>query len=153
MNRILVTGGCGFIGSNFVRFELETYPEVEVRNLDLLTYAGNPENLADLAASPRYRFIRGDISDSPLVDSLLRDAVDAVVNFAAESHVDRTIQDSSPFVRTNVLGNPVLLDAAKAAWVRRYVQISTDEVYGSLGPTGLFTETTPLGPNSPYSAS
>jgi len=153
MKRILVTGGCGFIGSNFVRFELESDPQLEVVNLDLLTYAGNPENLTDLAANARYRFVQGDIADRPLVERLLGEDVDAVVNFAAESHVDRSIQDSSPFVRTNVLGTQVLLDAAKAAGVRRYVQISTDEVYGSLGATGLFTETTPIAPNSPYSAS
>jgi dTDP-glucose 4,6-dehydratase len=153
MKRILVTGGCGFIGSNFVRLELESYPDVEIRNLDLLTYAGNPENLADLAANPRYRFIHGDVGDRPLVEKVLAEEVDAVVHFAAESHVDRSIQDSGPFLRTNVIGTQVLLDAAKAAGVGRYVQISTDEVYGSLGPTGLFSETTPLAPNSPYSAS
>ncbi len=153
MKRILVTGGCGFIGSNFVRFELETYPDVQIRNLDLLTYAGNPENLADLAGNPRYRFIHGDIADRPLVEKVLAEGTDAIVHFAAESHVDRSIQDSGPFVRTNVIGTQVLLDAAKAAGIGRYVQISTDEVYGSLGPTGLFTETTPLAPNSPYSAS
>ncbi len=153
MNRILVTGGCGFIGSSFVRFELETYSKLEVVNLDVLTYAGNPENLADLASNSRYRFVKGDITDRSLVESLLRDGVEAVVNFAAESHVDRSIQDSSPFVRSNVLGTQVILDAAKAAGVGRFVQISTDEVYGSLGATGLFTETTPLAPNSPYSAS
>jgi dTDP-glucose 4,6-dehydratase len=153
MKRILVTGGCGFIGSNFVRFELETCEHLEVVNLDLLTYAGNPDNLADLTSNPRYRFVQGDIGDRPLVERLLRESVDAIVNFAAESHVDRSIQDSGPFVRTNVLGTQVLLDAAKAAGVRRFVQISTDEVYGSLGATGLFSETTPIAPNSPYSAS
>jgi dTDP-glucose 4,6-dehydratase len=153
MKRILVTGGCGFIGSNFVRFELDTYPQLEVWNLDRLTYAGNPENLADLKGNPRYRFMRGDIADRSTVDKLLGDGIDAVVHFAAESHVDRSIHDSSPFVQTNIVGTQVLLDAAKAAGVPRYVQISTDEVYGSLGPTGLFSESTPIAPNSPYSAS
>jgi dTDP-glucose 4,6-dehydratase len=153
MKRILITGGCGFIGSNFLRFELESYPELEVWNVDQLTYAGNPENLADLAGNPRYRFIHGDIADREQVNRGIGEGVDAIVNFAAESHVDRSIHDSTPFVRTNVLGTQVLLDAAKGAGVGRYVQISTDEVYGSLGPTGLFTETTPLAPNSPYSAS
>jgi dTDP-glucose 4,6-dehydratase len=153
MRRILVTGGCGFIGSNFVRYELETYPQLELCNLDLLTYAGNPENLADLADHPRYRLVRGDVTDRTVVQKLFADGVDAVVHFAAESHVDRSIQDSGPFIATNVVGTQVLLDAAKAAGVPRYVQISTDEVYGSLGATGLFTETTPLAPNSPYSAS
>ncbi len=153
MNRILVTGGCGFIGSNFVRFELESHPQLEVVNLDLLSYAGNPENLADLATNARYRFVQGDITNRPVVERLLAEGVDAVVNFAAESHVDRSIQDSGPFVRTNIVGTQVLLDAAKAAGAKRFVQISTDEVYGSLGATGLFTETTPLAPNSPYAAS
>jgi dTDP-glucose 4,6-dehydratase len=153
MKRILVTGGCGFIGSNFVRLELESYPDVAIRNLDALTYAGNPENLTDLADNARYRFIHGDVTDRPLVEKVLAEGIDAIVHFAAESHVDRSIQDSGPFLRTNVIGTQVLLDAAKAAGVARFVQISTDEVYGSLGPTGLFSETTPLAPNSPYSAS
>src|SRR5262245_24515173 len=153
MKRILITGGCGFIGSNFVRFELETYPQIEVYNLDLLTYAGNPDNLAEIAAVGRYRFIRDEVADPPLVDKLLSDGIDARVHFAAESHVDRSIHDSGPFVQTNIVGTQVLLDAAKAVGVKRYVQISTDEVYGSLGPTGSFSETTPLAPNSPYSAS
>jgi dTDP-glucose 4,6-dehydratase len=152
MSAILVTGGCGFIGSNFIRYLLETEPDARVVNLDALTYAGNPENLADLAAHPRYRFIHGDITDRAAVRAALQGA-DAVLNFAAESHVDRSIHDSGPFVRTNVLGTQVLLDAAREAKVRRFVQISTDEVYGSLGPTGQFTEATPLAPNSPYAAS
>jgi dTDP-glucose 4,6-dehydratase len=154
MRRILVTGGCGFIGSNFVRYELETYPDIEIFNLDLLTYAGNPENLSDLsAAGSRYHFTRGDVADRAVVSRMFANNLDAVVHFAAESHVDRSIHDSGPFIMTNVVGTQVLLDAAKAARVSRYVQISTDEVYGSLGPTGLFTESTPLAPNSPYSAS
>jgi dTDP-glucose 4,6-dehydratase len=152
MSAILVTGGCGFIGSNFIRYLLETEPDARVVNLDALTYAGNPENLADLAAHPRYRFIHGDITDCAAVRAALQGA-DAVLNFAAESHVDRSIHDSGPFVRTNVLGTQVLLDAAREAKVRRFVQISTDEVYGSLGSTGQFTEATPLAPNSPYAAS
>jgi dTDP-glucose 4,6-dehydratase len=152
MSTILVTGGCGFIGSNFVRFILEADSEVRVVNLDALTYAGNPANLADLASNPRYRFLHGDITDCNAVRAALQ-GVEAVINFAAESHVDRSIHDSGPFVRTNVLGTQILLDAAREFKVGRFVQISTDEVYGSLGPTGLFTETSPLAPNSPYAAS
>jgi dTDP-glucose 4,6-dehydratase len=154
MSTLLVTGGCGFIGSNFIRLVLAEEPQTTIVNLDKLTYAGNPENLADLAASPRYRFVHGDICDRRLVDELLAgQAIDAVVNFAAESHVDRSILDSTPFIQTNVVGTQTLLDACRAANVARYVQVSTDEVYGSLGETGLFTETTPLNPSSPYSAS
>ncbi|MCS6975690.1 MAG: dTDP-glucose 4,6-dehydratase [Gemmatales bacterium] len=152
MTRVLVTGGCGFIGSNFVRYLLQSDPEVQVINLDKLTYAGNLANLADLADHPRYRFVRGDITDREIVRSIVP-GVDAVINFAAESHVDRSIHDSSPFIRTNVLGTQTLLDAVREFQIPRFVQISTDEVYGSLGPTGYFTEETPLAPNSPYSAS
>jgi dTDP-glucose 4,6-dehydratase len=152
MRTLLVTGGCGFIGSNFVRLVLESEPEVAVVNFDALTYAGNPENLADLAGNPRYRFVKGDVADRAAVEAAL-DGVDSVIHFAAESHVDRSILDSGPFVRTNVLGTQVLLDAARKRGVRRYVHVSTDEVYGSLGPTGFFTEETPLAPNSPYAAS
>ncbi len=153
MSILLVTGGCGFIGSNFIRFVMNEDGNVQVVNLDALTYAGNPDNLTDVAASPRYRFVRADITDRDAVRSVLRTGVDAVVNFAAESHVDRSIHDSGPFVRTNVLGTQILLDAAREFKVGRFVQISTDEVYGSLGPTGYFTENTPLAPNSPYAAS
>jgi dTDP-glucose 4,6-dehydratase len=153
MSQVMVTGGCGFIGSNFVRHLLQNDPSVRVLNLDLLTYAGNPENLADLASNPRYQFIQGDIADPACVRSLLAQGMDAVFNFAAESHVDRSIQDAAPFVRTNVLGTQVLLDAARDFQIGRYIQISTDECYGSLGPTGAFTENTPLAPNSPYAAS
>ena len=136
MKRILVTGGCGFIGANFVRLELETDPEISITNLDALTYAGNPDNLADLDGHPRYRFVHGDIADRALVlEAGGRGAFDAIVNFAAESHVDRSINDATPFLRTNVLGTQCLLDAARAAKVPRYVQVSTDEVYGTLGPT------------------
>ena len=152
MPHVLVTGGCGFIGSNFVRYLLETEPDIRITNLDKLTYAGNLANLADVAGDPRYRFVRGDITDRDTVRSLLR-GVDCLFNFAAESHVDRSIHDSGPFVLTNVIGTQVLLDAARECSVPRYIQVSTDEVYGSLGPDGYFTEETPLAPNSPYSAS
>src|ERR1700722_11988478 len=150
---VLVTGGCGFIGSNFIRYLLETDPAVQVLNCDLLTYAGNPANLADLAEHPRYRFVQADIADREAMRSVFASGISAVINFAAESHVDRSILDSGPFVRTNVVGTQVLLDVTREAKVPRYVQVSTDEVYGSLGPTGYFTETTPIAPNSPYAAS
>jgi dTDP-glucose 4,6-dehydratase len=153
MDPVLVTGGCGFIGTNFVRYLLEHEPELLVINYDKLTYAGNPANLADLANHPRYRFVQGDIADREAVRLVLAAGVRAVFNFAAESHVDRSIHDATPFVRTNVLGTQVLLDAAREFGVARYVQISTDEVFGSLGPTGFFTEESPLAPNSPYAAS
>jgi dTDP-glucose 4,6-dehydratase len=150
--KLLVTGGCGFIGSNFVRHILAADPAVSVVNLDALTYAGNPDNLADLAHDPRYHFAHGDVTDRDAARAALR-GVQGVIHFAAESHVDRSIQDSGPFVRTNVLGTQVLLDAAREAGVGRFVQVSTDEVYGSLGPDGYFTEATPLAPSSPYAAS
>lgn len=154
MKTLLVTGGCGFIGSNFVRQQLETYSDVEIINVDKLTYAGNLENLADIENDPRYRFERGDICDRAFIDSVLASAqIDAVVNFAAESHVDRSILDSGPFIQTNIVGTQVLLDASRAANINRYLQVSTDEVYGTLGEDGYFTEDTPLAPNSPYSAS
>ena len=155
--KLLITGGEGFIGSNFIRHIFKSYPGYSIINFDKLTYAGNLDNLRDIADiagdSNRYRFVRGDISDKAAVESILKDGVDAIINFAAESHVDRSIDDSRIFVDTNVLGTQVLLDAALKFKVNRYVQISTDEVYGSLGPTGKFSETTPLAPNSPYSAS
>jgi len=150
---VLITGGCGFIGSNFIRYLIEADPGVSVINLDLLTYAGNQGNLADLTDEPRYRFVRGDIADAVAVRKLVGGGVSAVINFAAESHVDRSINDAAPFVRTNVCGTQVLLDAAREFQVERYLQISTDEVYGSLGPRGHFVEETPLAPNSPYAAS
>jgi dTDP-glucose 4,6-dehydratase len=149
----MVTGGCGFIGSNFIRYLLETDSAVDVVNVDALTYAGNLANLADLAGNPRYRFVKADVADREAIRAIVRGGVSGIVHFAAESHVDRSIQDSGPFVRTNVVGTQVLLDAAKEFQVPRYVQVSTDEVYGSLGPTGAFTEETPLAPNSPYAAS
>ena len=154
MPTLLVTGGCGFIGANFIRWQLPTYPDQKIVNLDKLTYAGNPENLADISSDLRYAFEQGDICDREFVDRVLKDhQPDLVVNFAAESHVDRSILDSGPFVRTNIVGTQVLMDACRAAGVQRYLQVSTDEVYGSLGLEGFFTEETPLAPNSPYSAS
>jgi len=152
--KLIVTGGCGFIGSNFILYMLESYPDVDIVNLDLLTYAGNLENLQDAKNyGQRHVFVRGDIADVNLVESLLKDGADAVINFAAESHVDRSIMDSSAFVRTNIMGTQVLLDACRKHGINRFVQISTDEVYGSLGPDGVFTEMNPLAPNSPYAAS
>ncbi len=152
MTTLLVTGGCGFIGSNFIHSVLENDSEAHVVNFDALTYAGNPENLAAIASQPRYRFIKGDVADRDAVRAAVKGA-DAVIHFAAESHVDRSILDAGPFVRTNVVGTQVLLDAAREFGVRHFVQVSTDEVYGSLGATGQFTEETPLAPNSPYAAS
>jgi dTDP-glucose 4,6-dehydratase len=156
-SRVLVTGGYGFIGSNFIRYLLQTDRNVSIVNLDALTYAGNLENLTDIETDPafagRYRFIRGDIADPSAVREAIGDGVDAVLNFAAESHVDRSILESGPFIRTNVVGTQVLLDAVRQHKVRRFLHVSTDEVYGSLGSEGFFTENTPLAPNSPYSAS
>ena len=168
--KILVTGGAGFIGSNFIRYMLDRHPDYQIINLDNLTYSGNLENLIDIhtrksevvnsksthdsrLTSLRYRFIKGDICDTKSVDRLVKDGVDIIVNFAAESHVDRSIMDASVFINTNVLGTYVLLEAAKKHPVKKFIQISTDEVYGSLGTDGYFTENTPLAPNSPYSAS
>ena len=152
MARVLVAGGSGFIGSNFIRHVLSV-AKVDILNLDALTYAGNPRNLEDVDQNPRYRFVHGSITDKALVSSLLSEGVDSIINFAAETHVDRSIQDSSPFVQTNIVGTQVLLDCARQAKIGRYLQVSTDEVYGSLGPTDAFRETTPLAPNSPYAAS
>lgn len=154
MQRIVVTGGCGFIGSNFVRLMLQQHPGLSIINIDKLTYAGNPENLTDLEGNSRYAFHKGDICDRNFISEVLQSApVDAVVNFAAESHVDRSILDSGPFVQTNIVGTQVLLDVCRQLKVPRYLQVSTDEVYGSLGAEGFFTEETPLAPNSPYSSS
>ncbi len=162
MKTLLVTGGAGFIGGNFVHFVLDQ-TQARVVNLDRLTYAGNLDTLAALEGNPRHRFVRGDIGDRDLVTRLLAEyEVDAVVNFAAESHVDRSIDGPAAFVETNVVGTFNLLDCARTHWARlgggtkdgfRFLHVSTDEVYGSLGPTGRFTETTPYAPNSPYSAS
>ena len=154
MKTLLVTGGCGFIGSNFVRQQIQTYPDIAIVNVDKLTYAGNLENLADIENDPRYRFEKGDICDRDFIDRVLTSSsIDAVINFAAESHVDRSILDSGPFIQTNIVGTQVLLDASRKANIGRYLQVSTDEVYGALGEDGYFTEDTPLAPNSPYSAS
>jgi dTDP-glucose 4,6-dehydratase len=151
---LLLTGGSGFIGSNLVRWLLEHRPGWRVVNLDKLTYAGNPENMADLADRPRYRFVRGDIGDGALVRRLIEEEkVEAVMHLAAESHVDRSILSPAVFIETNVGGTQVLLEAAREAKVGRFLHCSTDEVYGSLGETGLFTEESPLQPSSPYSAS
>ncbi|MBN3523800.1 dTDP-glucose 4,6-dehydratase [Paenibacillus apiarius] len=151
--KLLVTGGAGFIGSNFVIYMLNRYPDYKIVNVDALTYAGNLENLTDIQDNPNYRFVRADIADVQAMEQLFSEGVDVVVNFAAESHVDRSILEPEIFVKTNVLGTQVLLDAAKKHGVTKFVQVSTDEVYGTLGETGLFSETTPLTPNSPYSAS
>lgn len=151
--KILVTGGAGFIGSNFVLYLLDKYPEYNIINVDVLTYAGNVENLILAQKNPNYRFVKADITDARAMDHLFNEEVDVVINFAAESHVDRSILEPEIFVKSNVLGTQVLLDASKKYGVTKFIQVSTDEVYGSLGETGLFTEATPLTPNSPYSAS
>ena len=153
IGKVLVTGGAGFIGSNFVHLLRAQRPGWQIVCLDALTYAGNLANLEGVLEHERFRFVKGDICDGDLVADLLEEGMDAVVNFAAESHVDRSILGCQEFVRTNVGGTQVLLDAARRAEVGRFVQVSTDEVYGSLGPEGKFTEQTPLAPNSPYSAS
>lgn len=167
MKNILVTGGAGFIGSNFVKHMLATY-DYNIINMDSLTYAGNLENLTDIENNPKYIFIKADIRDREALDKIFADhQIDTVVNFAAESHVDRSIEDPELFLSTNVLGTQALLDTAKKYWKVnpedkhcrlfkegvKYLQVSTDEVYGTLGKDGMFTETTPLAPNSPYSAS
>jgi len=151
--KILVTGGAGFIGSNFVNYMVEKYADYTIVNVDALTYAGNLENLKQSEGKANYQFVKADITDAAAMDQLVGNGVDAIINFAAESHVDRSITNPGIFVQTNIQGTQVLLDAAKKYKVQKYVQISTDEVYGSLGEEGFFTETTPLAPNSPYSAS
>ncbi len=150
--RLFITGGAGFIGSNFIRHLLSAYPDYQVVNFDKLTYAGNLDNLSDVAGQKNYSFVRGDICNRAEVDEAISGA-DAVVNFAAESHVDRSIARATDFIETNVLGAQVLLDAARRARVSRFVQISTDEVMGSCQESGYFTEASPLRPNSPYAAS
>ncbi|MCP3064539.1 dTDP-glucose 4,6-dehydratase [Myxococcus sp. K38C18041901] len=151
---VMVTGGCGFIGSNLVRYLRRERPDWTVLNLDQLTYAGNLENLSDLEGDPRHVFVRGDIGNRELVEHLMAvHAIDAVLHLAAESHVDRSILGPEVFVTTNVLGTQRLLEASRARGIQRFVMVSTDEVYGSLGPTGAFTESSPLNPSSPYSAS
>ncbi len=154
--RLLITGGCGFIGSNFVRMVLEHYQPEFVTNVDSLTYAGNPDNLTGIAGQygDRYEFVQADIADRDAIEALMaKHKFYAVVNFAAETHVDRSITSPGNFVHTNLAGTEVLLECARQHGVRRFVQISTDEVYGSLGPEGRFTEKSPLDPSSPYSAS
>jgi len=153
MNKILVTGGAGFIGSNFIHYLLERYDDCYITNVDLLTYAGNLDNLTNISDDPRYRFIKADIVDFVSISNLVSQGFDTIVNFAAESHVDRSIEAPGIFVRTNVLGTQSLLEAARRFGVKKFVQVSTDEVYGSLGQEGYFTETSPLNPTSPYSAS
>ncbi|MCB2211955.1 dTDP-glucose 4,6-dehydratase [bacterium] len=153
--RVLITGGAGFIGSNLVHYLIRERPDWELVNLDVLTYAGNLENLAGLESNPRYTFVKADITDGDAVRAIFAEhKPDVVLHLAAESHVDRSILDSSAFIRTNVLGTQVLLDAARSLGTdTRFVHVSTDEVYGTLGADGKFTESTPLAPNSPYSAS
>ncbi len=151
--KILVTGGAGFIGSNFIHYLLNHYSDVQIINLDKLTYAGNLENLQDIEDCSSYSFIKGDIADADLVNRVVREGIEVIVNFAAESHVDRSIEDSGIFIKTNILGTQVLLESARRHKISRFIQISTDEVYGSLGPEGYFTENSPLAPRSPYAAS
>jgi dTDP-glucose 4,6-dehydratase len=168
MKSLLITGGAGFIGSNFIRFMLKSRDDIKIVNLDLLTYASNPKNLEDIADDARYMFVKGDIRDRALLVQLFEAFdIDTVVNFAAESHVDRSIDQPELFLTTNIIGAQALLDIAKSYWKTsphdkysrafrpgvKFLQVSTDEVYGSLGKTGAFRETTPLSPNSPYSAS
>lgn len=150
---MLVTGGAGFIGSNFIRYILSQHPDYEILNLDKLTYAGNLDNLSDVEENPNYQFVKGDICDSEPVEKLLKEGVDAVINFAAETHVDRSLYEPEIFVKTNVLGTQLLLEATLKHKIQRFIQISTDEVYGSLGEKGKFSEDSPLMPNSPYAAS
>ena len=151
---ILVTGGMGFIGSNFVRYLLREHPAARIVNLDKVTYAGNPRNLADLAEEPRYVFVQADVRDGEATGKALTvHGVDQIVHFAAETHVDRSILGAGDFILTNVEGTQVLLDAARAAGIRRFLHISTDEVYGALGSSGAFVEASPILPNSPYAAS
>ncbi len=151
--RILITGGAGFIGSNFVRFVLLEQPGWDIVNLDLLTYAGNLKSLDDLLDHPRHTFVRADIADREALRDALDGHFDLVIHFAAESHVDRSIADASPFVRSNILGTQNLIDLARDRNYGRFLQVSTDEVYGSLGAEGLFTEESPIEPTSPYAAS
>jgi dTDP-glucose 4,6-dehydratase len=164
MKQLLVTGGCGFIGANFVRHTLQHHPDLRIVNLDKLTYAGNPGNLTDVEKNPRYRFVKGDICDAALIGKIFAEEhIDTIVHFAAESHVDRSITGPAEFVQTNIVGTFNLLEAARETWLKgsadtskdacRFLHVSTDEVYGSLGETGAFKETTPYDPRSPYSAS
>jgi dTDP-glucose 4,6-dehydratase len=151
-SRILITGGCGFIGSWLIRHLLTTQKAIQITNLDLLTYAGNPDNLKTIQSDPRYHFVHGDICDESLVGRLMADA-DICVNVAAQTHVDRSISGPGEFIRTNVLGTQVLLEAARASGIQKFIQVSTDEVYGSIEGTEKFTESSALDPSSPYSSS
>lgn len=153
MVKMIVTGGAGFIGSNFVNYMFETHPEYQIVNVDSLTYAGNLMNVARQDANPNYVFTKADITDLNAVEEVFRSGADLVVNFAAESHVDRSIMNPSIFVQTNIVGTQNLLEMAREYGVPRFIQVSTDEVYGTLGDQGYFTENTPLSPNSPYSSS
>ena len=152
MTTVLVTGGAGFIGSNFLRYMVNKYPNYDFINLDALTYCGNLENLKDIEDKDNYSFVKGNVCDTELVNGIVEN-VDYIVHFAAESHVDRSIEDPGIFIKSNILGTQTLLDASKKNDIRKFLQVSTDEVYGSLGPEGYFTEQTPLQANSPYSAS
>lgn len=151
--KILVTGGCGFIGSNFIHFLFREKPEVEIVNLDLLTYSGNQENLKEFQYYPNYRFVKGDIADRKIVAEIFSEGIDVVINFAAESHVDRSIEDASPFMKTNVIGAQNLMEEARERKIGRFIHISTDEVYGSVVGRKKFREDNSLSPNSPYAAS
>jgi len=154
MRKILVTGGAGFIGSNFVRMVLSEHPDCFVVNLDKLTYAGNLENLAEFLDHENHKFVKGDICDTEVIGKIITEhKIDTIINFAAESHVDRSIAEPKIFIETNITGTLTLLEAARDKKLERFIQVSTDEVYGALGAEGLFTEQTPLSPNSPYSAS
>ena len=149
---IMVTGGSGFIGSNFIQYLINNF-DIRIVNLDALTYAGNPENLRDIDKNSKYKFVHGEIQNKKLVNEIIKKyKIEGIINFAAESHVDRSIMDSRPFIETNITGTLTLLEAAKEFKLKKYLQISTDEVYGSLGKTGKFTELTPISPKSPYSA-
>ncbi|MDR0913105.1 MAG: dTDP-glucose 4,6-dehydratase [Methanobrevibacter sp.] len=151
--KILVTGGAGFIGSNFIHYILNKYPNYEIINLDLLTYCGNLENLKAIENNENYTFIKGDISDEKIVDEIVSNNIDYIINFAAESHVDRSIENPKIFLESNIIGTQNLIETGLKYDINKFLQISTDEVYGSLGLEGYFTEKTPLAPNSPYSAS
>lgn len=153
MKTILITGGAGFIGSNFLRLILRERPQYQIINLDKLTYAGNLSSISDLADNPNYEFIQGDIADHDVVESIMETGVDAIINFAAESHVDRSIEAPEVFIRSNINGVHNLLEAARRHDCKKFLQCSTDEVYGDLGDTGFFTEETPIDPSSPYSSS